>query len=173
MAGVNRPIIIGIVAGEISGDILGAGLMRALKKCTKKRIKFFGIGGSCMKSENMESWYDVEELSSMGILEVIKKLPKFLIILSNLTNQFLNLKIDVFIGIDFPDFNFILEKRLKSYGIRVIHYVSPSVWAWRTRRIFKFKKVTDNILLIFPFEKKIYNYFNISSTFVGHTLANI
>lgn len=169
---VYRSIIIGIVAGEYSGDILGAGLMRALKKYTKRRICFVGIGGPYMKLENMESWYDMQELSSMGILEIIKKLPKFLIILQDLIKRFLNLKIDIFIGIDFPDFNFILEKRLKKNGIRIVHYVSPSVWAWRKKRIFKFKKFIDNILLIFPFEKKIYDFCNIPSTFVGHTLAD-
>lgn len=167
----TRPILIGIVAGEASGDILGAGLMQALKKHTEK-IYFFGVGGPCMKSEYMESWYDIKELSSMGILEVIIKLPKFLHILQNLTNRFLSVKIDVFIGIDFPDFNYILEKRLKTHGICTIHYVSPSVWAWRKNRIFKFRKFTDNILLMFPFEKKIYDDFNIPYTFIGHTLAD-
>lgn len=168
----NRPIIIGIVVGEISGDILGAGLMHALKKCIKREIYFVGIGGSYMKSENMESWYDIKELSSMGILEIFIKLPKFFNIIRNLTNRFLNLKIDIFVGIDFPDFNFILEKRLKNHGIRTIHYVSPSVWAWRKKRIFKFKEVTDNILLMFPFEKKLYDFFQIPSTFIGHSLAD-
>lgn len=169
---MSRYIIIGIVAGEISGDILGAGLMRALKKCTKNKVYFFGVGGPYMRSENMVSWYNIQELSSMGILEIVIKLPKFIEILRNLTNRFLSLNIDVFIGIDFPDFNFILEKRLKYHGIRIIHYVSPSIWAWRKNRIFKLKKIIDDILLIFPFEKQIYDCCNIPSTFVGHTLAD-
>lgn len=168
----HRSITIGIVAGEISGDILGAGLMCALKKYAKNKVYFFGIGGSRMRSENLNSWYDIQELSSMGLLEIVMKLPKFIYILQSLTNRFLNLKIDIFIGIDFPDFNFILEKRLKAHGIPIIHYVSPSIWAWRKNRIFKLKKITDNILLIFPFEKKFYDHFNISSTFIGHTLAD-
>lgn len=169
---LHQSIIIGIVAGEISGDILGARLMYALKKCTKKKIYFFGIGGAYMKSENMESWYDIQELSSMGLVEIVTKLPKFLKIIRNLTNRFLNLNIDVFIGIDFPDFNLVLEKRLKKNGIRVIHYVSPSIWAWREKRILKIKNFVDNVLLIFPFEKEIYDYFNIPSTFIGHPLAD-
>lgn len=166
-------ITVGIVAGEMSGDILGAGLMRALKKCTKNKVCFFGIGGPYMQLENMDVWYNIQELSIMGLLEVVIKLPKFINIIRNLTNRFLNLKIDIFVGIDFPDFNFILEKRLKFHGIRVIHYVSPSVWAWRKNRILKLKKITDDILLIFPFEKKFYDDYDIPSTFVGHTIADL
>lgn len=165
-------INIGIVAGEISGDILGAGLMNALKKCVKQEVYFYGIGGPHMKLENMESWYDIQELSTMGLLEIFTKLPKFFNILRDLINRFLSLKIDIFVGVDFPDFNIILEKRLKRHGIRTIHYVSPSIWAWRKNRILKLKKAIDNILLVFPFEKKFYDNFNIPSTFIGHTLAD-
>ncbi|URJ23525.1 lipid-A-disaccharide synthase [Blochmannia endosymbiont of Camponotus sp. C-003] len=167
----NRTIIIGIVAGEASGDILGAGLIRALKKYLKK-VCFFGIGGPCMQSEHMKSWYNIEELSVMGFAEIILKLPRLLHIRRNLARRFINLKPDVFIGIDSPDFNISLENRLKKHGIRTIHYVSPSVWAWRKKRIFALKKATDNILVTFPFEKKIYDHFNIPCQFIGHTLAD-
>ncbi|URJ26489.1 lipid-A-disaccharide synthase [Blochmannia endosymbiont of Camponotus modoc] len=167
----NRTIIIGIVAGEASGDILGAGLIRTLKKYLKK-VCFFGIGGPCMQSEDMKSWYNIEELSVMGFAEIIMKLPRLLYIRRNLVRRFINLKPDVFIGIDSPDFNISLENRLKKSGIRTIHYVSPSVWAWRKKRIFALKKATDNILVIFPFEKKIYDHFNIPCQFIGHSLAD-
>ncbi|WP_159714339.1 lipid-A-disaccharide synthase [Blochmannia endosymbiont of Camponotus nipponensis] len=167
----NRTIIIGIVAGEVSGDILGAGLIRELKKKLKK-VCFFGIGGPYMQSENMKSWYNIEELSVMGFAEIIMKLPRLLYIRRNLVRRFFYLKPDVFIGIDFPDFNISLENRLKKRGIRTIHYVSPSVWAWRKKRIFALKKATDNILVILPFEKKIYDHFNIPCQFIGHALAD-
>lgn len=167
----TRPIFIGIVAGEVSGDILGFGLIKALKKRLKK-VCFFGIGGTRMKSENMECWYDISELSVMGIAEVIINFPRLLSIRKKLINRFLNLKLDVFIGIDFPDFNIVLEKYLKKKGIHTIHYVSPSIWAWRKHRIFDLKKSVDNILVLFPFEKPIYDEFNIPCQFVGHTLAD-
>lgn len=167
----KRPVLIGIVAGEVSGDILGAGLIKALKK-RLKRVYFFGVGGLRMQSENMKCWYDISELSVMGITEIISKLPRFLNIRRNLVNQFLNLKIDVFIGIDFPDFNITLEKYLRKKGIYVIHYVSPSIWAWRKNRIFDLKKAVDMILVLFPFEKSIYDYFDIPCKLIGHTLAD-
>lgn len=167
----TRPILIGIVAGEESGDILGVGLIRALKRRLEK-IYFFGIGGDRMRSENMTCWYDISELSVMGFTEVILKLPNFLNIKKKLIHHFLNLKIDVFIGIDFPDFNIVLEKYLRKKGIYIIHYVSPTIWAWRGNRIFALKKAVDNILVLFPFEKPIYDYFNIPCQFIGHTLAD-
>lgn len=167
----TRSIMIGIVAGEESGDILGAGLIKALKKYLKN-VCFFGIGGTRMKLENMECWYDVSELSVMGITEIIFKLPYFLKIKKKLINRFLELKVDVFIGIDFPDFNIVLEKKLRKKGIYIIHYVSPSIWAWRRNRIFDLQKAVDSILVLFPFEKLIYDYFNIPCKLVGHTLAD-
>lgn len=166
-----RPVIIGIVAGEVSGDILGCELIRSLKKYLKTAL-FFGIGGTRMRSENMQCWYDISELSVMGIFEIISKLPRLLSIQRQLFNKFLILKPDIFIGIDFPDFNIRLEKRLKNKGIKTIHYVSPSIWAWRSNRIFDIKKATDNILVLFPFEKIIYDKFNIPCQLVGHTLAD-
>lgn len=167
----TRPIIIGIVAGEISGDILGFELIKSLKKHLKT-VSFFGIGGTRMQSEKMECWYDIAELSVMGIVEIILKLPKLLNIKRKLLNKFLMLKPDIFIGIDFPDFNISLEKHLKKKGINTIHYVSPSIWAWRTNRIFNIKQATNAILVLFPFEKLIYDKFNVPCELVGHTLAD-
>lgn len=167
----QRSIIIGIVAGEVSGDILGASLIRELRKYLKT-VFFFGIGGNRMRLENMECWYDITELSIMGIVEIISKLPRVLYIRSRLLHKFRILKPDIFIGIDFPDFNIFLEKRLKKNGICTVHYVSPSVWAWRKNRIFALKTAADIILLLFPFERIIYDQFNIPCQFIGHTLAD-
>lgn len=167
----NRSILIGVVAGEVSGDIIGAGLIKSLKKYLKN-VYFFGIGGTRMRSENMECWYDISELSVMGIVEVLVKLPRLLCIRRNLINRFLSLQIDVFIGIDFPDFNIVLEKYLKKKGVYTIHYVSPAIWAWRSSRIFDVKKAVNNILVLFPFEKLFYDCLNIPCKLVGHTLAD-
>ncbi|CAD83355.1 lipid-A-disaccharide synthase [Candidatus Blochmanniella floridana] len=167
----NRSVIIGIVVGENSGDILGVGLIRSLKKCFKK-VQFFGIGGFRMRSENMECWYDISELSIMGITGVIFRLPKLLNMRRELIKRFLKLKLNIFIGIDFPDFNISLEKRLKKYGITTIHYVSPSIWAWRSNRVFALKEATHNVLLLFPFEKSIYARCGIPNQFIGHPLAD-
>lgn len=167
----SRPIIVGIVAGEVSGDILGYELIKSLKKYFKT-VSFFGVGGIRMQSENMKCWYDISALSVMGIVEIITKLPHILNIRRKLLNKFLTLKPDIFIGIDFPDFNITLEKRLKKKGIKTIHYVSPSIWAWRKNRIFDIKKATDNILVLFPFEKLIYDKFNIPCILVGHPSAD-
>lgn len=167
----TRPIIIGIVAGEVSGDMLGSELIKSLKKYLRT-VFFFGIGGERMRAENMECWYDVAELSVMGVIEVISKLPRLLKIRKLLLDRLLVLKPDLFIGIDFPDFNIFLEKHLKNNGVYTIHYVSPSIWAWRKHRIFDIKKAIHTILVLFPFEKLIYDKFKIPCQLVGHTLAD-
>ncbi|URJ25347.1 lipid-A-disaccharide synthase [Candidatus Blochmannia ocreatus (nom. nud.)] len=167
----HRPIMIGMVAGEMSGDFLGAGLIKELKKHLKN-VYFFGIGGAKMQSENMQSWYNIEELSIIGIIEILTKIPKILYIRKNIIRKFIQLKIDIFIGIDSPDFNITLEKKLKAHGIHTVHYVSPSIWAWRKNRIFKLKKAIDKILVLLPFEKKIYDQYKIPCHFVGHSLAD-
>jgi lipid-A-disaccharide synthase len=163
---------IGIVAGEASGDLLGSHLIRARKK-RRPDIEFVGIAGPKMMSEGAKTLFPMERLSVRGYVEVIKHLPGLLKLRKELTQHFLNNPPDLFIGIDAPDFNFTLERNLKNKGIRTIHYVSPSIWAWRKGRIKKIKAAVSHILALFPFETAIYEEANIPVTYVGHPLADI
>ncbi|MFZ9495857.1 MAG: lipid-A-disaccharide synthase [Candidatus Methylopumilus sp.] len=163
---------IAIVAGESSGDLLGSHLIKALR-LNRTDLKFIGVAGPKMMKEGAASYFPMEELSVRGYFEALRKLFHLIKLRKNLLKKILDAKPDLFIGIDAPDFNFWIERQLKKKGIPVIHYVSPSIWAWRGSRLKKIKKSIDHMLTIFPFEKNIYSKANIQATFVGHPLAEM
>ncbi|MBP1473473.1 lipid-A-disaccharide synthase [Frateuria sp. MAH-13] len=163
--------LIALVAGEDSGDQLGAELIAALRK-RYPQARFVGIGGTRMQREGFESWYDIRELSVMGFAEVLRHLPRLLHLRKALLGRLLEVRPDVVVGIDAPDFNLAVERRLREAGLRTVHYVSPSVWAWREKRAEKIGLSADRVLCLFPMEPPIYQRHGVDARFVGHPLAD-
>lgn len=162
---------IAMVAGEASGDVLGASLMFALKK-HYPQASFYGIGGSGMQAAGMVSLCPLESLSLMGLFEILQHLPELLRIRRTLLSRFIVDRPDVFIGIDAPDFNLPLERRLKAQGIKTVHYVSPTVWAWREGRTKSIQQSVDCLLSLFPFESEFLQQRKIPVVYVGHPAAD-
>jgi lipid-A-disaccharide synthase len=169
---MSRPLIVALVAGEASGDILGSGLMQALR-AQHPDVEFIGVGGSRMEQQGLKSYFPLERLAVMGLVEVLGRLPELLARRKRLLKALLDVRPDVFIGIDAPDFNLDLALKLRRNGIKTVHYVSPSVWAWRQGRIKGIRRDIDLMLTLFPFEARFYQEHGVPVAFVGHPLADM
>lgn len=167
----QRPLRIALVAGEASGDALGAGLIEALRQRLGE-ARFAGIGGPQMRNAGLDAWHDCSELAVMGLAEVLRHLPRLLRLRRTLRRQLESWQPDIYIGIDAPDFNLPIERALKAQGVPTVHYVSPSVWAWREQRARRIGESADRVLCLFPMEPPIYQRFGVDARFVGHPLAD-
>lgn len=169
---MGSTVRIAMVAGEASGDLLASHLIAALKAKLPDAI-FYGIGGPKMEAQGFDAWWPMENLAVMGYVDALKHYREISGIRRQLKNRLLAIRPDIFIGVDAPDFNLGLETDLKSAGIKTIHYVSPSIWAWRGGRIKKIARAVDRVLALFPMEPPLYEKERIPVTYVGHPLADI
>jgi lipid-A-disaccharide synthase len=170
MAGRAGDVTIGIVAGEASGDALAAELIHAVR-ARHPGIRFAGIAGPRMEAAGCEVWFPLEKLAVRGLLEVLAHLPALFRMRWQLRRRLLDANVPVFIGVDAPDFNLGLEAKLKRRGVRTIHFVSPSVWAWRRERLKSIGRAVHRMLTLFPFESPLYEAEGIPVTYVGHPMA--
>ena len=161
---------IGIVAAEPSGDLLAAGLMDALRE-RLPGVQFEGISGPLMRASGIEQWEDMDSLSVMGLFEVLQHLPRLLRLRGRVLERWRETPPELFIGVDAPDFNLTVECRLRGHGVPTVHYVSPTVWAWRRGRVHKIRRAVDLLLTIFPFESEFLRRHGVPSRYVGHPLA--
>jgi lipid-A-disaccharide synthase len=168
---MSVPLRVGLLAGEASGDTLGADLIVALRQCAPE-AKFFGVAGPKMQAAGCESWEPAESLAVMGLFDVLRDLPRLVKLLARIKRMFLTERPDVFIGIDAPDTNLRVARRLHAAGIPTVQYVSPQVWAWRQGRARNMRKSVDLVLCLLPFEKRFYDEHGIRAEFVGHPLAD-
>jgi len=167
----NKKLKIFIIAGELSGDNLGEGLLYELKKLTSNNIEIYGVGGEKMISQGLKPIFDIKHLAIMGIFEVITKIPKIIKLLKLTKRKIIEIKPDIVITIDAPGFNFRLQKSIKNLNLKRIHYVAPSVWAWKSYRAKKISKILDHLLVLYPFEKEYFTVHGLNTTFTGHPIA--
>ena len=167
----NKKLKIFIIAGELSGDNLGEGLLYELKKLTNNNIEIYGVGGDKMISQGLKPIFDIKYLAIMGIFEVITKIPKIIKLLKLTKRKIIEIRPDIVITIDAPGFNFRLQKSIKELNLKRIHYVAPSVWAWKSYRAKKIAKFLDHLLVLYPFEKEYFTIHGLNTTFTGHPIA--
>ena len=167
----SATLTLGMVAGEASGDLLAASLLGGLA-ARVPRLDAAGIGGPAMARHGFDAWWTIEALSVNGYLEVLREYPRLRRMREALAARLIAWQPRVFVGVDAPDFNLDLEARLRRHGIRAVHFIGPSIWAWRRERIDKIRRSVDHMLLVFPFEETIYRDAGIPATYVGHPLAD-
>jgi lipid-A-disaccharide synthase len=168
------PLRLGMVAGETSGDLLAAAVLGGLQRQlgSADRLQAVGIGGPAMMARGFDAWWQSEALAVRGYAEVLREYPRLRAVRARLHDRLLAFRPEVFVGVDAPDFNLDLERRLRESGIKVAHFIGPSIWAWRAGRIEGIRRSVDRMLLLFPFEQKLYDDAGVPATYVGHPLAD-